>query len=633
MAAKHGCSFFTALVGSLSILFARVSRQRRFVIALPTAEQPVSGQPGLVGQCVNLLPLAVELRESESISAFFKRLQSDLVQAQEHSIYTLLSLLQDLRPPASFPGLSPISAGFTNIGRFRPGQLPQSGFTVDYDPNPKAFESFEFYLNAVEAEDKVDLYCHFDTSLFEDLTIREWLSTLTNIYADVAADPAHAVLSLAQLDHADSGTRAETVYARLKSQPDSCALPIDAASSRAHSSRRNSVSSAGSSLSEQELLQSLLSLWRRVLGVSDIGPGDDFFLMGGNSMAAATLFALIQKEHGYAPSLGVLYDASTPRQLAKILIKGDSAEHWDTLVAINRHGNRTPLFLVHAAEGNVLLYRSLAAHLGADQPVWGLQSAGLDGKSPVDARFEHVASLYIEDIRKIQPHGPYMLGGYCLGGTIALEIAHQLIEAGETVGLVAMIEDYNLRAMRWPLAVRHHLINRFFLNPYFHLKNVVSAEGRGKIDFFMDKFNVEMRRINVALRGGWSRVEDLFFPRKTSAPALAKLADIYDEAHVQYDIKPYPGELTLFFAEKHLAGFDVPSGGWEGVAAGGVRYYALPCSSRGSLIEPYVKHLAHILRKCLDQALEQSLTVSSGESLAQTRHDNAEEPTHAGARR
>ena len=632
MAAKHGCSFFTALIGSLSILFARISRQRQFVVSLPTAEQPVSGQPGLVGQCVNLLPLAVELREGESISAFFKRLQGDLVQAQENSIYTLLSLLQDLRPSANLPGLSPISAGFTNVGRFRPGQLPQSGFTVDYDPNPKAFESFEFYLNAVELEDRVDLYCHFDVNLFEDLTIREWLSTLTNIYADVATDPARDVLSLAHLDCADSNTPAETFFARLKSRPDSSEFPLDAASSLKHSNGHTSLPFTGSPSPEPELLQSLLALWRHVLGVHHIGPDDDFFLMGGNSMAAATLFALIQKELGYAPSLGVLYDASTPRQLAQILAKGNSTEHWDSLVAINRLGDRTPLFLVHAAEGNVLLYRSLAAHLGADQPVWGLQSAGLDGKSPVDPRFEHVASLYIDEIRKIQPHGPYMLGGYCLGGTIAFEMAHQLIEAGEKVGLVAMIEDYNLRAMRWPLALHHHLINRFFLNPYFHLRNVLSADGRGKFDFFMDKLNVEIRRMTVSVRGSWSRIEDLFFPRRASAPPRAKLADVYDDAQVQYDIKPYPGELTLFFAEKHLAGFNAPLGGWGGVAAGGVRYYALPCSSRGSMIEPYVKHLARILRKCLDQALDQSITASGNECLARPRHQEAAEETHAGAR-
>jgi amino acid adenylation domain-containing protein len=630
MTAAQGCSFFTGLVGALSILFARISRQRRFVICLPTAEQPVSGQPGLVGHCVNLLPLAVEFRDGETVSGFFKRLQQDLIAAQEHSVYTLVSLLQDLRPPADHPGLSTVSAGFTNTGRFRPGQLPQTGFTVDYDLNPKAFESFEFYLNAFESEGRVDLHCHFDIGLFEEVTIREWLADLTHIFRDVAADPARDVPSLAHLQRPNSVLTGEPIFAQLTSRAQSREVVSFSNSSPAEAAAQSS--SPDSNLSESELLQSLIALWRRVLSTGRIGPDDDFFATGGNSMLAAALFASIKKELGYAPSLAVLYDASTPRALAKLLSRGKRSEDWESLVAINRHGDRTPLFLVHAAEGNVLLYRSLAAHLGADQPVWGLQSAGLDGKTRIDPQFEHVAALYIEQIRTIQPHGPYMLGGYCLGGTIALEMAHQLIESGEEVGLVAMIEDYNLRAMRWPLALHHHLLNRFLLNPWFHLKNALSAEGHGKFDFFMDKLNVELRRMKVSLRGGLNKVEDLFFPHPTASLPIAKLADVYDEAHEHYDIKPYPGELTLFFAEKHLAGFNVPLGGWEGVATGGARLYSIPCYSRGSLIEPYVKHLARGMRASLDRAIEKSGAAPTEQQEIHVGSEKKEESHHVGMR-
>ena len=287
-------------------------------------------------------------------------------------------------------------------------------------------------------------------------------------------------------------------------------------------------------------------------------------------------------------------------------MRGTTSDDWKALVAINRHGDRPPLFLAHAAEGNVLLYRSLAAHLGEDQPVYGLQSAGLDGYSPVDARFEYVAHNYINEIRQLQPHGPYLLGGYCLGGTIAIEMARQLIDIGESVGLVALIEDYNVRAMRWPLARRHLLVNRFFLNPFFHLQNMLGAEGSDKLAFFMEKLRVEIRRAKVSMRTSWANILHRFSPEKDSVPQRAKLADIYEDALTHYDVQPYPGELTLFLAERHLAGFDVPLGGWEGIAGGGVRLYSLPFSPRGSLIEPYVRRLASILRDCIDQAIEES---------------------------
>jgi thioesterase domain-containing protein len=616
-AARQGCSFFAALLSSLAIFFARVAQQRRFVIALPTAEQPVAGQPGLVGHCVNLLPFAVELREGESVSSFLKKVQADLLAAQEHAIYTMVSLLEDLRPVAHTRGVSPISTGFTNVRKFKPHELPQSGFTADYDANPKSEESFEFYLNAVESEENLDLHCHYDVELFKDITIREWLAMLASILKDFAADPSRDVLNLARLDREASPAK-EIVYCHIFDREVAHQLNSNNSPLASQFSFDTSTPREGSTRTEHELLQALIALWRRVLDIRNIGPDDEFFALGGHSIAAAQLFALIQQELGYTAPLAVLYDAATPRLLAKTLFRGTSAEDWNALVPINRQGDRTPLFLIHAAEGNVLLYRSLAAHLGSDQPVYGLQSAGLAGNTPVDPRFEHVARNYVDEVRKIQPHGPYLLGGYCLGGTIALEMAQQLIEQSETVGLVVLIEDYNVRAMRWPLAPRHQLVNRLLLNPYFHLQNMLAAEGAAKFDFFMEKLRVEIRRAKVSVRGAWSGLRIRFIPDSASPALRAKLADLYEGALNNYDVKPYPGELTLFIAERHLAGFGVPLGGWKNVAERGVRLHSLPFSPRGSLIEPYVRRLATILRGCIDQAIESSRIISNENTITRT---------------
>jgi len=608
LAAKQGCSFFAAVLSSVAIFFARVAQQRRFVIALPTAEQPVSGQPGLVGQCVNLIPFAVEMREGEAVGAFLKRVQNDLIAAQEHAAYTMVSLLEDLRPVARTRAVSLISAGFTNATKFKPNELPQSGFTVDYALNPRSSESFEFYLNALESEQDLKLYCHYDVKPFKDVTIREWLATLDSILREVAADPSLDVLSLARLDR-EASPSVDTVYARFFDRELAHQLNGDGPVLQSESTSPSSDAGNRPAIAEPDLLRALQALWQRVLDIREVGPDDEFFTLGGHSIAAAQLFALIHRELGFSAPLALLYDASTPRLLAKTLLRGTSAEDWKSLVAIRRHGDRPPLFLIHAAEGNVLLYRSLAAHLGDDQPVYGLQSAGLDGHSPVDPRFEHVSRNYIEEIRHVQPHGPYMLGGYCLGGTIAIEMARQLLDVGETVGLVALIEDYNVRAMRWPLAPRHLLINRFFLNPYYHLRNMLAAEGTAKFDFFMEKLRVEARRAKVSMRTGWAGLRHRFSPNGDAATRPAKLADIYEDALTRYDIQPYPGELTLFISESHLAGFNVPLGGWEEIAEGGVRLYSLPFNPRGSLIEPYVRQLASIMSKCLDRAIRESQSV------------------------
>ena len=603
---KLGCSFFAVLLSSVAILFARISKQRRFVLALPSAEQPSIGQPGLVGHCVNLLPFAAELREGESFRAFLGRVQNELLAAQDYAICTLASLLGDLRPKVPALGVSPISAGLTSVKKFKPNELPQSGFSIDYQANPKSYESFELYLNAVESEENLELCCHYDTKLFEGVTIRKWLATLGSIFQDLLTDPSREVLDLAGLKRAELSSTTEFVEMQSSKQDVPTESSTAALNSKPEPLSKFSSSLVGSAMAEPAMLRALLPLWQRVLKVHEVQPDDDFFALGGHSIAAAQLFAMIKRELGCTAPLATLYDASTPRMLGRVLIRGAQAEDWKSLVAMNRSGDRPPLFLVHAAEGNVLLYRSLAAHLGADQPVFGLQSAGLDGRSPIDAKFEDVARRYIDEVRQVQPHGPYMLGGYCLGGTLALEMAQQLIKSGEAVSLLALIEIYNIRSIRWPLPLHLRFINRFFLNPYFHLQNLIAAEGAGKLAFLRQKTRVEINRIMASARFAWAHVRHRLQRDATKASSLAKIADIYEEALTRYDVKLYPGEVTLFLAKRHLLGCHDRLGGWGDVAHRGVRLFSLAMSPRSSLVEPYVGELAAVMRACIDQAIEDS---------------------------
>jgi hypothetical protein len=144
---------------------------------------------------------------------------------------------------------------------------------------------------------------------------------------------------------------------------------------------------------------------------------------------------------------------------------------------------------------------------------------------------------------------------------------------------------------------------------------MLAAEGKDKLAFFMEKLRVEIRRAKVSIRTGWAGLQYRFSPEGDSAPQSAKLADIYEDALTHYDVQPYPGELTVFLAQRHLAGFGIQLGGWGEIAGGGVRLYSLPFSPRGSLIEPYVRQLASILRGCLDRAIEESKTELSDNAI------------------
>jgi thioesterase domain-containing protein len=112
------------------------------------------------------------------------------------------------------------------------------------------------------------------------------------------------------------------------------------------------------------------------------------------------------------------------------------------VVPIQTGGRRPKLFLVHGAGGNVLGFRELAQYFGADQPVYGLQARGVDGKQSPHGSIAEMADAYLAELREVQPHGPYCLGGYSGGGLIAIEIARRLRALGEPVPFVGMIDTW-----------------------------------------------------------------------------------------------------------------------------------------------------------------------------------------------
>src|SRR2546425_11761169 len=191
-----------------------------------------------------------------------------------------------------------------------------------------------------------------------------------------------------------------------------------------------------------ELELKLTRMWEQVLRVQPIGVDENFFELGGHSLLAVKLFAEVEKSFGKNLPLATLFQAPTVRQLARVLHDEGWQTAWSSLVMIHPGGARIPFFCVHAAGGNVLEFHELARHLGPDQPFYGFQAHALDGKSAPFTRVEDMAVHYIKEMREFQPQGPYLLGGRSFGGTVAFEMACQLYDQGEEVGLLALLDTY-----------------------------------------------------------------------------------------------------------------------------------------------------------------------------------------------
>jgi amino acid adenylation domain-containing protein len=186
--------------------------------------------------------------------------------------------------------------------------------------------------------------------------------------------------------------------------------------------------------------QDLLSIWRNVLQNNVIGIFGNFFELGGHSLLAVRLMAQVSEAFDTELPLQALFRYPTVAELASYLEQSNPALSWSTLVALQPHGDKAPLLCVPGDGGNVFYFYPLVKELGSDQPVYGLESLGLDGKQTPHATVEAAATHHIQKIRERWPHGPYCLAGHSFGGLVVYEIAQQLIKAGQTVNMLAIMD-------------------------------------------------------------------------------------------------------------------------------------------------------------------------------------------------
>ena len=191
----------------------------------------------------------------------------------------------------------------------------------------------------------------------------------------------------------------------------------------------------------------LIAIWESVLDQSGVGVGDDFFALGGDSILGAEAVARIRDLTGERDlPLVSIVRAPTPAAMAREVLT-DIGRGQSGAVPLQESGNRTPIFFVHPGDGDVLAYAQLARRLGADQPSYALRARGIDDGRPLQGSLEEMASDYVDEIRQVQPHGPYIVGGFCVGGPIAFEMARQLDAAREQVASILLLDPKFRSAM------------------------------------------------------------------------------------------------------------------------------------------------------------------------------------------
>ncbi|PPJ36326.1 non-ribosomal peptide synthetase, partial [Nocardia nova] len=189
--------------------------------------------------------------------------------------------------------------------------------------------------------------------------------------------------------------------------------------------------------------------FEHVLGLTHVGADDDFYALGGNSLRSVQVASELTKELHFEIPLGWMLSDPNPADLAKRIETGMSNGHHesgpaafglDVVLPIRTGGSRPPLFCIHPASGLSWCYYTFGDHLAGDRPIYGLQAPQIGGEVPGPQSFEEIARRYFQEIRAIQPHGPYHLLGWSLGGQIAHAVAAEMRSAGEEVALLALLD-------------------------------------------------------------------------------------------------------------------------------------------------------------------------------------------------
>jgi thioesterase domain-containing protein/acyl carrier protein len=329
----------------------------------------------------------------------------------------------------------------------------------------------------------------------------------------------------------------------------------------------------------------MAAIWQDLLGVERIGIHDDFFRLGGHSLLALRLLARVKDVFGFAPPPSALLHAPTVSQLAAAVQQRDESPS-PVLVRLSS-GKRTPPFICFPGGygrdgmllGHGLALAALSRQIGPAYPFYGVTlGACLDGVAPSEL-IEIVASRALAEIRATCPHGPYVLGGYSLGGLVALEVARGLQAEGEEIALLALLDAYGPNFPR-----RRRGSERFRM----HLAKMRGLPVVGKARYLAEKLGPKplrhRGRENVVPNGAAGSVEVLTFVTDSYLNRLPR----------------YAGRINLFRAtdvpsdEGHA--YDDPTCGWGAIADGGVQVWDVPGNHLTMLDPPNLSHLADAIR-------------------------------------
>jgi thioesterase domain-containing protein len=345
----------------------------------------------------------------------------------------------------------------------------------------------------------------------------------------------------------------------------------------------------------------MTEIWGEVLGLNQVSVQDNFFELGGHSLSAARLIARLRSTLGMDLPLRCIFLDPTIAGLSSHIAYDVAAKtyrytseipKWKCLVPAQPKGSRTPFFFVGGAylggaDDTLMVLSQLFPRFKKDQPIFGLRPRGSDGVSEGYSSIAEAVREYVSELRAVQPKGPYLLGGHCVGGIAALEMAKLLMDEGEEVRLVVLFDTSRPSPMRnLRIELNHQTQRAGRVSGLIWQTLRANAGERRKIVDTMIRRKLRLERPeNVQVRTEVRHYESMIQYRRL----LNK-----------HTIASYPGRVTLI-ANQYEADFD-RNLGWKGVAQGGVDVHVVP-GDHASILSHHGKEVGELILQSIDEAL------------------------------
>jgi thioesterase domain-containing protein/acyl carrier protein len=580
-------TLFIVLLSAFNLLLYRYTDREDIIICSPVAGRNCMEVESLIGYFNNLLPMRADLSENPSFRELVARVRQVVIGAYEHQEVPFQKL-------SELPNLvrTPLAIGMFALQTAPTQFLELPGISVRSSYVDSGAANFDLSLSVEEIGDILRGVIEYRTGLFAPSSIAQMADNFLIVLQHMLDRPDLPISSLPSFKRSGFGAKHDST----SQEPTAFAPP------------------------SSELEAQLVKIWENVLEISPISTKDNFFELGGHSLVAVRLFAAIEQQLDRKLPLVTLLAAPTIEQLAEILSPSEKSTFRNSLVAIKPGTSHPPLFLVHDADGETMLYRNLAYALNSNRAVYGLQPYGRDGFPILHTRISDMVSHYIETIRTVQPTGPYLLGGLCVGGILAFEIALQLQARGEKVAFLGIIDAVDPQAPRKTGKIAVQRLDRW-LKVWEENRQEFFLKRFGQIiQAFTQKIrNFTIYELSSRARRTQNKLKILFLryclDKGLPLPNLLRGLDprsVYQFAASEYFPDGlFQGYLRLFLAtegegieEPAIERTDLPLLGWDKRVAKKIEVYNISGTHSSILQEPNVRAMGASMEKEIQLALD-----------------------------